>query len=168
MSASDSDYSIDWLASDDEDDNDSKVEVTRERTHGMLSSSRVAQDKPQSCRRSTDSPVKNKEARSGSPSFCSTEGELSLAGESEDRSGYHRTSESPKGKSRQAQKRPWSSTVLEQNEKQLTFSPTEKDRLFACKVRHAMLTVGFESHSTHGQSSGSASVPRRALITCMI
>ncbi|XP_036431944.1 circadian-associated transcriptional repressor [Colossoma macropomum] len=162
MSASDSDYSIDWLASDDEEDNDSEVETKCERTQGMLSSARAAEDKPQTCNRSTDSPVKDKEARSSrssSPSSCtnsfySTEGELSPPGESDDQSGYSRTLKSPKGKSRQAQKRAWSSTVPEQKERQHTANPTEKDRLFACKCVELQCYIHPLSSILNGLRSG--------------
>ncbi|XP_066525967.1 circadian-associated transcriptional repressor [Hoplias malabaricus] len=159
MSASDSDYSIDWLASDDEEDN-SEVEAKCERIQGMLSSARAAE--VQTCKRTADNSVKDKVARSSrssSPSSCtssccSTEGELSPPGESEDRSGYNHTSESPKGKNRQARKRAWCSAVPEQKERQLTTSPTEKDRFFACKCIELQCYIHPLSSILNGLRSG--------------
>ncbi|KAI4872197.1 hypothetical protein NFI96_031035 [Prochilodus magdalenae] len=162
MSASDSDCSIDWLASDDEEGNDSEVETKCEGMQGMLSSTRAAEEKPQACTRSADTPVKHKEARisrSSSPSsctssFCSTEGELSPPGEREDGSGFSCASENPKGKSKQAQKRAWSSMVPDQKENQPTASPTEKDRLFACKCVELQCYIHPLSSILNGLRSG--------------
>ncbi|XP_072526909.1 uncharacterized protein ciartb [Salminus brasiliensis] len=162
MSASDSDYSIDWLASDDEEDIDSEVEAKCERTQGVLPSARASEDNPRTCKRSADSPVKDKDARnsrSSSPSSCtssfySAEGGLSPSRENEDRSGYSHTSESPKGKSRQAQKRAWNSAVPEQKEHQLTASRTEKDRLFACKCVELQCYIHPLSSILNGLRSG--------------
>lgn len=140
MSASDSDYSIDWLASDDED-NDSELETECDQEQDTLPSTPAAQNScgPQTCRKTSDPLVKDEEDRScrssppSSPtsSFSTGDREPSPSGQ-EDTSGHSCTLESPKGKSRQAQKRSWCGP--EQNEKQLTASPTEKDKLFACKV----------------------------------
>lgn len=139
MSASDSDYSIDWLASDDED-NDSELETDRDREQDTLPTTSTARDR---CgRKSSDTSVKVKKDRSckssppSSPtsSLCTGDREPSPVGQ-EDMSGHSCTPGSPKDKSRRAQKRARCPSVPEQKEKQLTGSLTEKDKLFACKVR---------------------------------
>lgn len=146
MSASDSDYSIDWLASDD--DEDSELETECDQEEDTLPTTPAAQNScgPQTCKKSSDSSVKDKEdrsCRSSPPSSPTSTGdrEPSPSGQ-EDVSDHSCTSGSPKGKSRQAQKRSRCLPVPEQNEKQLTASPTEKDKLFACKVWH----VVFQAH----------------------
>lgn len=163
MSASDSDYSIDWLASDDEEDVDSEVESKCERTQRALPSTCVSKDSPRTCKRSSDSPVTDKEARSSrscSPSSCtssfySADGERSPPRENEDQSGYSHTSESPKGKSRQAQKRAWSFMMVpEQKERHLTVCRTEKDRLFACKCVELQCYIHPLSSILNGLRSG--------------
>lgn len=156
MSASDSDYSIDWLASDDDEDNDSELETECDRERDTLPTTPGAQSScgSHTCRKSSDTSVKDKEDRScrGSPpssptsSFSTGDRELSPSGR-EDMSGHSCTLGSPKGKSRQAQKRARCLPVPEQKEKQITASPTEKDKLFAYKVRH----VVFQAHSVQGK-----------------
>lgn len=147
MSASDSDCSIDWLASDDDQDNDSELETECDREQDTLPTTPAAQNScgPQTCRKSSDTSVKDREDRScrssppSSPSSSFSPGvrEPSPSGQ-EDMSGHSCISGSPKGKSRQAQKRARCLPVPEQKEKQLTASPTEKDKLFACKVKHVV------------------------------
>lgn len=155
MSASDSDYSIDWLASDDEEHN-SELETKYDQEEDTLPTTPAAQNScgPQTCWKSSDHSVKVKEDRScrssppSSPtsSFSNGESDPSLLGQ-EDMSDHICTPGSPKGKSRQAQKRSRCLPVPKQNEKQLTASPTEKDKLFACKVWH----VVFQAHSVQGE-----------------
>lgn len=155
MSASDSDYSIDWLASDDDEDNDSELETECDQEQDTLPSTPAARDRcgAQNCRKINDTSVMDKEDRScrSSPSsptssFSNGDREPSPVGQ-EDMSGHSCTSGSPKGKSRHAQKRVRCQLVPEQKEKQLTASPTEKDKLFACKVWH----VVFQAHSVQGK-----------------
>lgn len=152
MSASDSDYSIDWLASDDED-NDSELEPDCTKTLGKTplprtSSSgviQVAQTCQSLSKRNGDKGEVNDKENMSSPgssplscdsSECGTDGGLSHLGRG-DRSNYSQCPESPKGKTRQALKRTRSSVVLEQRERQLTPEQMEKDTLFAYKVRRA-------------------------------
>lgn len=150
MSASDSDYSIDWLASDDED-NDSELESDCTKVQGQTTlpkspTSGVVQG-VQTCqslskRNGDKGEVMDKEnmsSRGSSPSSCnssdySEDGSHSLLGQG-DWTNYSRCPESPIGKKRQALKRTQSSMVPEQRERQLTPEQMEKDRLFACKVR---------------------------------
>lgn len=157
MSASDSDYSVDWLASDDDEDNDSELETECDREQDTLPTTPAAQNScgPHTCRKSSDTSVKDKEDRScrssppSSPtSSFSTGGREPSPSGHEDVSGHSCTSGSPKGKSRQAQKRVRCLPVPEQKEKQLTDSPT-KDKLFAYKVRH----VVFLANSVQGKES---------------
>lgn len=163
MSASDSDYSIDWLASDDED-NDSELEPDCTKTQGKTTLPRnpssgviqVAQS-----RNGDKGEVNDKENMSSpgsSPSSCDSseygiDGGLSHMGRG-DRSNYSQCPESPKGKSL---KRTWSSVVLEQRERQLTPEQMEKDRLFAYKVRRA--TFGALIYVICRNSSGSKKEP---------
>lgn len=153
MSASDSDYSIDWLASDDDEDNDSELETECDGEQDTLPTTAAAQNScgPQICRKISHSSVKEKEdgsCRSSPPSsptssFSTADREPSPSS----MSGHSCTPGSPKGKTRQAQKRVRCLPVPEQKEKQLIASPTEKDKLFACKVRHVFL----QPHSVQGK-----------------
>lgn len=152
MSASDSDYSIDWLASDDED-NDSELEsdctkvqgqttLPKSPASGVVQGVQTCQSLPK--RNGDKGEVMDKEnmsSRGSSPSSCnssdySEDGSHSHLGQG-DRNNYSRCPESPVGKKRQALKRTRSSMVPEQRERQLTPEQMEKDRLFACKVRRA-------------------------------
>ncbi|KAG7323961.1 hypothetical protein KOW79_011977 [Hemibagrus wyckioides] len=161
MSASDSDYSIDWLASDD--DEDSELETECDREEDTLPTTPAAHNScgPQTCKKSSDSSVKDKEDRScrssppSSPtsSFSTGDREPSPSGQ-EDVSDHSCTSGSPKGKSRQAQKRSRCLPVPEQNEKQLTASPTEKDKLFACKCMELQCYIHPLSSILNGLRSG--------------
>ncbi|XP_026859049.2 circadian-associated transcriptional repressor [Electrophorus electricus] len=162
MSASDSECSIDWLASDDEGDVDSEPESECERTRRMRAGTPATNTvrSPRPSEGSTDSPLKEETARysrSCSPSSCasslSVEGELSPVAR-EDRSVYNRTSGSPKGKSRQAPKRAQSSATLEPKEKQLATKPSEKDQLFACKCVELQCYIHPLSSILNGLRSG--------------
>lgn len=164
MSASDSDYSIDWLASDDDEDNDSELEIEYDQEQDTLHTTPASLERcgPQICRKSSEISVKDKEHRrcrssppsSPTSSFSTGDREPSPSGQ-EDMSGHSCTLGSPEGKSRQAQKRAWCLPVAGQKEKQLTASPTEKDKLFACKVRH----VFFQAHLVQGKCQFYREVP---------
>ncbi|XP_076863621.1 uncharacterized protein ciartb [Brachyhypopomus gauderio] len=165
MSASDSECSIDWLASDDEGDVDSEPESEFERARGIPAGSPTGDParSPRPSQGGADGPIQEEEeearpSRNCSPSscsssFCSAEGELSPAAR-EDRSGYSRTSGSPKGKSRQVPKRAWSSVTPEPTQKQLGSSPSEKDRLFACKCEELQCYILPLSSILNGLRSG--------------
>lgn len=169
MSASDSDYSIDWLASDDDEDNDSELETECDQEQDTLPTTAAVRDRcvAQTCRKSSDALLKDHEDRScrssppSSPTSSFSTGDREPSPSGQDVSGHSCSSGSPKGKSRQAQKRAWCLSVPEQKEKQLAASPTEKDKLFACKVRH----VVFQVHSVQGKCQA---LHRSALITHMI
>ncbi|XP_027029150.2 circadian-associated transcriptional repressor [Tachysurus fulvidraco] len=163
MSASDSDYSIDWLASDDEEHNNSELETKYVQEEDTLPTTPAAQNScgPQTCRKSSDHSLKVKEDRScrssppSSPtsSFSSEDRDPSLLGQ-EDMSDHICTPGSPKGKSRQAQKRSRCLPVPKQKEKQLTASPTEKDKLFACKCMELQCYIHPLSSILNGLRSG--------------
>lgn len=160
MSASDSDYSIDWLASDDEE-NDSELEPDCTKTQGKTTLRRTPSSEviqvTQTCQsRNGDKGQVNVKENMSSPRSSSSrcdsseygiDGGLSHVGRG-DRSNYSQCPESPKGKTL---KRTWSSVVLEQRERQLTPEQMEKDRLFAYKVRHAtfgaLINVTFRNPS---------------------
>ncbi|XP_051976089.1 uncharacterized protein LOC127638553 [Xyrauchen texanus] len=166
MSASDSDYSIDWLASDDED-NDSELEPDCTKAAGQTTlpkarSSRIIQG-AQSCqslpkRNGDKGEVKEKENMSSmgsSPACCDSsdycnDGELSHLG----RSNYSRCTESPKGNKRQALKRTRSSLMSEHRERQLTAEQIEKNRLFACKCLELQCYIHPLSSILNGLRSG--------------
>ncbi|KAI5627001.1 hypothetical protein C0J50_13499, partial [Silurus asotus] len=160
MSASDSDYSIDWLASDDDEDNNSELETECDREQHTLSTTPAPQNScnPQSCRKSIDSYIENRSCMGSPPSsptssFSTGDREPSPSGQ-KDKSGHSCTTASPKGKSRQAQKRVWSLPVPEQKEKHLTESPTEKDKLFACKCVELQCYIHPLSSILNGLRSG--------------
>lgn len=139
--SSDSDYSIDWLASD-EDDNDSDVELGYDGACTTLTSTSAAHDSgsPQTCRKGGATSVKGNEdrsSRSSSPSSStsSLSSEESMLTEKEDQSGIGCTSGRPKGNDRLVQKKTQGLLESEQKEKQLTDGPTQRDKLFAYKVR---------------------------------
>ncbi|XP_039504143.1 uncharacterized protein LOC120460440 [Pimephales promelas] len=169
MSASDSDYSIDWLASDDED-NDSELESDCTKVQGQTTlpkspTSGVVQG-VQTCqslsKRNGDKgeamDKENMSSRGSSPSSCnssdySEDGSHSLLGQG-DRTNYSRCPESPIGKKRQALKRTRSSMVPEQRERQLTPEQMEKDRLFACKCLELQCYIHPLSSILNGLRSG--------------
>ncbi|KAM9496818.1 uncharacterized protein ciartb [Clarias gariepinus] len=160
MSASDSDYSIDWLASDDDEDNDSELETECDGEQDTLPTTAAAQNScgPQICRKISHSSVKEKEdgsCRSSPPSsptssFSTADREPSPSS----MSGHSCTPGSPKGKTRQAQKRVRCLPVPEQKEKQLIASPTEKDKLFACKCVELQCYIHPLSSILNGLRSG--------------
>ncbi|XP_059402737.1 circadian-associated transcriptional repressor-like [Carassius carassius] len=167
MSASDSDYSIDWLASDDED-NDSELEPDCTKVQGQTTlpkPSRVIQG-AQTCqsfskRNGDKGEVIDKEIMSSlgsSPSRCdstnySEDGGRSHLGQ-EARTNYSQCPESPVGKKRQMLKRTRSSMVPEQRERQLTPEQMEKDRLFACKCFELQCYIHPLSSILNGLRSG--------------
>ncbi|XP_016115313.1 circadian-associated transcriptional repressor-like [Sinocyclocheilus grahami] len=169
MSASDSEYSIDWLASDDED-NDSELEPDCTKVQGQTTlpkspSSRVIQG-AQTCqsfskRNGDKGEVMDKEnmsSRGSSPSSCdstdySEDGGHSHLGQ-EARNNYSRCPESPVGKKRQTLKRTRSSMVPEQRERQLTPEQMEKDGLFACKCLELQCYIHPLSSILNGLRSG--------------
>ncbi|XP_016354788.1 circadian-associated transcriptional repressor [Sinocyclocheilus anshuiensis] len=169
MSASDSEYSIDWLASDDED-SDSELEPDCTKVQGQTTlpkspSSRVIQG-AQTCqsfskRNGDKGEVMDKEnmsSRGSSPSSCdstdySEDGGHSHLGQ-ETRTNYSRCPESPVGKKRQTLKRTRSSMVPEQRERQLTPEQMEKDRLFACKCLELQCYIHPLSSILNGLRSG--------------
>ncbi|XP_016430817.1 uncharacterized protein ciartb [Sinocyclocheilus rhinocerous] len=169
MSASDSDYSIDWLASDDED-NDSELEPDCTKAQGQTNlpkspSSGVIQG-TQTCqslskRNGDKGEVMDKENMSSwgsSPSSCDSSDYSEDGGHchlgQEARTNYSRCPESPVGKKRQALKRTCSSMVLEQRERQLTPEQMEKDRLFACKCLELQCYIQPLSSILNGLRSG--------------
>ncbi len=135
MSASDSDYSIDWLASDDED-NDSELEpdctkaqvqttLPKSPSSGVIQGTQTCQSL--SKRNGDKGEVMDKEnmsSRGSSPSSCDSSDYSEDGGHchlgQEARTNYSRCPESPVGKKRQALKRTYSSMVTEQRERQLT------------------------------------------------
>ncbi|XP_062847854.1 circadian-associated transcriptional repressor [Trichomycterus rosablanca] len=160
MSASDSDYSIDWLASD-EDDNDSELELGYDEACTTLTSTSAAHDSaiPQTCRKSSSTSVKvneDRSSRSSSPSSStsSLSSEESVLTGKEDQSVISCTSGSPKGKGRQAQKRTQSLLESEQKEKQLTDGPTQRDKLFAYKCMELQCYIDPLSSILNGLRSG--------------
>lgn len=169
MSATDSDYSIDWLASDDED-NDSELEPDCTKAQGKTTLPKTPSfgviQVAQTCqsltkRNGNKGEVNDKENMSSpgsSPSSCdgseySKDEGLSHLGR-EDRSNYSKCPESPKGKTRQALKRTRSSVVLEQRERQLTPEQMEKDRLFAYKCLELQCYIHPLSSILNGLRSG--------------
>ncbi|XP_051979373.1 uncharacterized protein LOC127640711 [Xyrauchen texanus] len=168
MSASDSDYSIDWLASDDED-NDSELEQDCTKAEGQTTlpkapCSAVIQG-AQTCQplpkwNGVKEEVKDKENMSSlgcSPScdssdLCNDSG-LSHFGQG-DRSIYSRCADIPKGNKRHVLKRTRSSMVLEHRERQLTPEQKEKDRLFACKCLELHCYIHPLSSILNGLRSG--------------
>ncbi len=165
MSASDSDYSIDWLASDDED-HDSELEPDCTKAQGQTTlqkspSSGVIQG-TQTCqslskRNGDKGEVMDKEnmsSRGSSPSSCDSSDYSEDGGDchlgQEALTNYSRCPESPVGKMRQALKRTCSSMIAEQWERQLTPEQMEKDRLFACKVRRANFWIVGMPGKGHG------------------
>ncbi|KAI7811873.1 uncharacterized protein LOC130552217 [Triplophysa rosa] len=163
MSASDSDYSIDWLASDDEE-NDSELEPDCTKTQGKTTLRRTPSSEviqvTQTCqsRNGDKGELNDKENMSSpgsSPSRCDSseygiDRGLSHMGRG-DRSNYSQCPESPKGKTL---KRTWSSVVLEQRERQLTPAQMEKDRLFAYKCLELQCYIHPLSSILNGLRSG--------------
>lgn len=152
MSASDSDYSIDWLASDDED-HDSELESDCTTTQGQTTIPKFPSpgviQLPQtyqtfSTRNGDKGEVMDNESLSSQGSFSSScdssdyikDGGCFHLGQ-ENQTKYRWCPESPIDKNRQALKRTRNFMVLEQRERLLTPEQMEKDRLFACKVRRA-------------------------------
>ncbi|TSM52287.1 Circadian-associated transcriptional repressor [Bagarius yarrelli] len=160
MSASDSDYSIDWLASDDDEKDDSELETDCDREQDIQSTTSAAQNScsPQTCRRNSDHSVKDKDDRScrGSPPSSPTSsftGDTSPPGQ-KDMSSHSCTLGGTKGKTRRAQKRSQCLPVAEQNEKPLTARQTEKDKLFAYKCMELQCYIHPLSSILNGLRSG--------------
>ncbi|XP_030650193.1 uncharacterized protein ciartb [Chanos chanos] len=145
MSASDSDYSIDWLASDDEE-NDSELEPDCGRLTGETTTlptslspgeTRGSCTQQQLSKRSGDdsreAKREEKERVSGMSdgSSCGSPSSYTGSCDSEDQRSW--ASVDPKGKQWKGQKRTQSTAFPEQRESEITLNQTEKDKLFACK-----------------------------------
>lgn len=141
MSATDSDNSIDWLASDNED-NESEQEYDCTRKHSQTEASPSPSTLPHlgpsdtSCRRSSE--VKEGDSnwsevreasRRGSPPSCTETWDSAI--------GLYKKQQDEKtnGKNtQQALKRPHSATEEERTERQLISNVSEKNRVFSSKV----------------------------------
>eukprot|EP00064_Thunnus_orientalis_P000355 superscaffoldBa00000018_g355 len=162
MSATDSDNSIDWLASDNED-NDSEQELDCTRKHSQTEAPSSPNSpshlgpSDSSCRRSGEvkegdsnwSEVREASSR-GSPSGCTeTWGRDSI--------GLCRTRQGEKmnGKdTQQALKRPHSFTEGEHKERQLISNMSEKDRIFTRKCMELQCYIHPLSSILNGLRSG--------------
>lgn len=149
MSATDSDNSIDWLASDDEDDNESEREPDctgrTSQTQGpdeALSPSspphRGLSENNSSCCSSSE--VKQRDSNWSEVSKASSRGWSSSCTETwdSDASGLCHTERLVRSNGEnapQALKRPHSSVTEQHKERQLISNESEKDRLFTRKVR---------------------------------
>lgn len=157
MSATDSDNSIDWLASDNED-NESKQEPDCSRKHSETEPSQFPSAAPHlgpsdsSCCRNSEvkKGVSNfskiREARSqGSPPSCT---------ETWDRDssfGLYKTQQGENAKNtQQALKRHHSSTEEEFKERQLISTMSEKDRFFSSKVSTSVTHISFPQDGGFG------------------
>lgn len=169
MSASDSDYSIDWLASDDED-HDSELESDCTTTQGQTTIPKFPSpgviQLPQtyqtfSTRNGDKGEVMDNESLSSQGSFSSScdssdyikDGGCFHLGQ-ENQTKYRWCPESPIDKNRQALKRTRNFMVLEQRERLLTPEQMEKDRLFACKCLELQCYIHPLSSILNGLRSG--------------
>lgn len=144
MSATDSDNSIDWLASDNEDDeSERESDCAGKRSQTEAPPSHLGPSESSSCR---SSKVKEGESNWSEGSEASSRGSPSSCTEAWDRDATElcQTQQGQKSNAKstlQALKRPHSATVDERKELQYISSESEKDRIFTRKVRTSVTHV---------------------------
>lgn len=159
MSATDSDNSIDWLASDNED-NESKREPDCSRKHSETEAP-PSHSVPPHLGPSDSSCCRNSEVNEGDSNLskvreASSQGSPPSCKETWDRdspNGLYKTQQGEKTNrknTQQAMKRLHSSTEEECKERQLIFNMSEKDRFFSSKVRTSLTYICFPPEGGFG------------------
>lgn len=157
MSATDSDNSIDWLASDNED-NESKQEPDCTRKHSETEASQYPSATPH-LGPSDGSCCRNSEVKEGDSNFskireASSQGSPPSCAETWDRDstiGLYKTQQGENTKNtQQALKRHHSSTEEEFKERQLISTMSEKDRFFRSKVSTSVTHICFPQEGGFG------------------
>ncbi|XP_029910402.1 circadian-associated transcriptional repressor [Myripristis murdjan] len=157
MSATDSDNSIDWLASDNEDDeSERESDCAGKRSQTEAPPSHLGPSESSSCR---SSKVKEGESNWSEGSEASSRGSPSSCTEAWDRDATElcQTQQGQKSNAKstlQALKRPHSATVDERKELQYISSKSEKDRIFTRKCMELQCYIHPLSSILNGLRSG--------------
>uniref|UniRef100_UPI003AAB8135 uncharacterized protein n=1 Tax=Centroberyx gerrardi TaxID=166262 RepID=UPI003AAB8135 len=157
MSATDSDNSIDWLASDNEDDeSEREPDCAGKRSQTEAPPSHLGPSESSCCR---SSEVKEGDSNWSEVSEASSRGSPSSCTDTWDRDAFGlcqtQRGEKPNDKNtQQALKRPHSSTVEERKERQLISNESEKDRIFTRKCTELQCYIHPLSSILTGLRSG--------------